>query len=178
MSKLKVACITASICILLGISGGIGIGWWLFHCKPGTVEAGDPGPLSPTDWKDNSSAALYAGDHIDIMGAMRQGNFFVTCSDKVKTNTREFPIKAICQSTYRPYSIQLQAFMLAGYEKDQQRFNSIAGGTIAFLWNYKYGSVGFGITYAQSIIFQEYYAGATIIGQIDFGKNKIGGSRD
>lgn len=172
MSKLKVVCITAGIALLLGIAGGIGIGWLLFHCEPGTVDAGDPGPLSPTDWKDNSTAAQYAGDKINISGAMRQGNFFVTAWDNVKSNSREFPMTARCPASYRPYSIMIQPFILAGYSKELARFNAIAGLEAAFLWNYRRGSLGFGVMYAQGLIYDEYYVGTSFVGKIDFGKLK------
>lgn len=154
------------------LAGGYAIRYYIEPCQPGTIEAGEPGPLSPTDWKDNSPAAQYAGDHIDIMGAMRHGNFFVTCADRVKSNSREFPLTAVCKQQIKPYSVQIQLFMLAGYDRDQKRFDSLAGGTAAFLWNYSRGSIGIGLTYAQSVIYNEYYAGASVIGQIDFGKKK------
>lgn len=173
MSKLKVVCITAAIVLLLGIPSGIGIGWWLFHCDPGKVDAGDPGPLSPTDWKDDSPAAQYAGDHINIEGVLQTGNIFVvTAWDRVKSNYREFPMTARCPASYRPYSIMIQPFILAGYSKELARFNAIAGLDAAFLWNYRRGSLGFGVMYAQGLIYDEYYVGASFVGKIDFGKLK------
>lgn len=152
------------------VAGGYSLRYYIEPCEPGTIESGDPGPLSPTSWNDNSPEALYAGDRIDIAGAMRKGNFFVTAWDKVKSNSREFPLTAICKRSYRPYSIQLQAFALVGYDRDLERFDAIAGGTVAFLWNFPNGAVGVGLTYAQSLFFKEYFAGASVIGQIDFGK--------
>lgn len=172
MSKFKVVCITTIIALLLGIPSGIGIGWWIFHFEPGSVIAGDPGPLSPTEWKDNKPAAKYCGDSIDIFGAMRQGNFFVTASDDCKSNSREFPMSAHCPVSYRPYSLMVQPFILAGYSQELARFNAIAGLEAAFLWNYRRVSLGFGVMYAQGLIYDEYYVGASFVGKIDFGKLK------
>ena len=171
MNKLKLSLIIIGAIIFL--AGSNTLTWYLTKCDPsGTIEVGEPGPLSPTDWKDNKPAAKYCGPRIDIEGAMREGKFFVTSWDNCKSNFREFPMTAICPPLIRPYSIQLQLFMLAGYDRDQKRFNALAGGTAAFLWNYNLGSIGLGITYAQSIMYKAYYAGASVIAQDDFGKRR------
>lgn len=167
-TKIKIIVIAASVIIAFG--GGMLAGFFAFRCEPGIVQTGKPGPLSPTTWTDDAPDAKYCGDKIDIIGAMRQGSFFVTAWDSCKYNSREFPMAAECAVTYRPYSIQIQLFMLAGYNNEIQKMNVLAGGTIAFLRNYRYGSIGVGLTYAQGIIIPEYYAGVSVIGQIDFGK--------
>lgn len=171
---MKKALITIAVVISAAalVTSGYFLRYYTDPCEPGTIEAGEPGPLSPTTWSDTSPAAQYAGDQIDIAGAMRQGNFFVTAWDRVKSNSREFPLTAICKPSVRPYSLYLQAFMLAGYDRDLKRFDAIAGGTVGWLWNFSRGSVGVGVTYAQSVIYNEYYAGASVMALIDIGKQK------
>lgn len=166
---ISIAVIIAAAALL---AGGYAIRYYTEPCEPGIIEAGDPGPLSPTSWTDTSPAAQYAGDHIDIAGAMRGQVFRVTAWDRVKSNSREFPLTAICKPRVRPYSIWLHGFMLAGYDRDLKRFDAIAGGTAGVLWNFSRGSVGVGITYAQSVIYPAYYAGASVMALIDIGKPK------
>lgn len=169
---IKKILITIGIIILL--AGSNALTWYLSKCDKttGTVESGKPGPLSPTGWTKDDPAAKYCGSSIDITGAIREGNFFVTARDDCKFNTREFPMKAICPRSYRPYSIMIQPFILAGYQKELKRFNALAGAELTFLWNYSRGSVGISVLYAQGLMVDEYYVGAAFAGKVDFGKLK------
>ena len=154
------------------IAGGYALRYYTAPCEPGTIVQGEPGPLSPTGWTDTSQAAKYAGDKINISGEMQGSALHVKAWDAVKWNTRDFPLSAYCKQPVRPYSLFLQGFMLAGYQRDQKRFNVIAGGTAGILWNFSRGSVGAGLTYMQSVIYPEYYVGASVMALIDIGKPK------
>ena len=161
--------------IATGVS--VPLTWYIVRCDDtgGSVEQGTPGPLSQTTITDNTPAGLYCGDKIDITGTMQDDTLFVGCRDNCKGNSRTFPMRAKCPARYRPYSLMLQAHVLAGYDSGLRRFDAMGGGTLTWLWNLPRGSAGIGATYLHSFMVDGWYVGGTATAKLDFGKLKIVG---
>lgn len=175
--KKKTVFILCVICFLLGSSLLIP-GYFFFKCKTddgGHIGHVEPGPELPPDPKPGVKNPYACGATINIIGAMREGKFFTTASNDCMTVNREFELEVVCPEKYyhKPYSIQFQVMSYVGYNKEIGKFNALIGGTLAFIWNYKYGSVGVGVSYLQGLAIPEYYGGLVAFAQVDFGKKKI-----
>lgn len=174
--KVKTCLILCAVCIAITAAICIPSTYFLSRCEmeDGKIDDVRPGPELPPDPKPGVKNPYACGPTINIVGAMREGKFFTTASNNCMTVNREFELNIACPKHYYyyPYSIQIQLTGLVGYNKELEKFNALVGGTVSWIWNFKHGSVGLGITYLHGLVIPEYYAGATVTGQIDFGKKK------
>ena len=174
--KIKTCLILCAVCIVITAVICIPLTHHFSKCEKedGSVEDIVPGPVLPPTPKPGNKNPYVCGPTIHISGIMREGKFFTTAYNDCMSVDREFGLNIECPKHYyyRPYSIQVQLTAMAGYNEEMKKFNALVGGTLIYFWNFKYGSVGVGVTYLHGMIIPEYYVGATFAGKIDFGKKR------
>ncbi|MBP7735976.1 MAG: hypothetical protein KA369_08390 [Spirochaetes bacterium] len=161
------------LCIVVAAVSIIGTALICRYCFPcpeaPTIKIEDEGETKSGD--KAPAPGGYNGGEIGITAAMKEGKFFtVRAENKYKWSERTYTLGAICPVAVRPYSLMLQAHALAGYNKELQKMNAFVGGTVSWLWNFKAGGLGVGVTYLHGLVIDEWYAGASVTGKIDIGK--------
>jgi hypothetical protein len=167
--KIKSVIILCVIVAALSITGTALVCHYCFPCPEGPVVITDEGETKSGD--KVPAPTDYTGGNIAISAAMSQGRFFtVHAENRYKWSERTYALAAICPVRVRPYSLMIQLHALGGYNSELREARALVGGTVSWLWNYKAGSVGVGVTYLHGLMSKEYYAGATVTGKIDIGK--------
>jgi hypothetical protein len=167
MSNLKAVLITISVCAVLFTAGGIAIDHFAFPCT-GEIHIG---PIVV----EETQVTAPPGTTIDKCGALLfdaklsddNTSIHVKSWNKCFSSGIDFPVNCKAAIRVKKWSIGIQGMLLAGYNKDFQKFDIMAGGQIFFLRNFRYGSIGAGLIYQQGLFVKQYYAGASILAKFD-----------
>lgn len=166
--KVKYWLIIIAVAVLVFFGLGMLAGYFAFRCDPaiGPIVIAKPEKPSPPKYYKPEDVAKQCGDTIELLGNVYNGRFSVLAWDECKGVERSWSL-GLSGPIHR-HSVFLAGHILAGYNNDVQKFGALAGGTLGYMRNFSRLSVGAGVTYLHGVVNAEYYAGASLIGKIDF----------
>jgi hypothetical protein len=170
--KKSVKAILIIIAVLIYTTGVMVGSYYLFHIgeKPFNISIRVDQPIKYIRIKNPTTCAGYKecnDSTINIITTADENFIDIVAVDLCKSSVLRLEVIK-CTPKIKKYSIGIQPMILAGYNKDFNKIDILAGGEIFFLRNYKLGSIGAGLIYQQGLIIKQYYAGASIIGKLDF----------